>query len=230
MRFSRARYVTLCQQSLVTAAVLVVGVSAAGVRPWTSSRRPSPARRARRGAPVGPEATARRPCPPGTASSQADGRHRAGDAEGPRGRGAGRRQSQAEPPASADRAAPPARPRPRDDRRTPPRRPRRPTPSALVALSAPQPGPGLRHRRRHLEARRGRTPRTRSASRSAPRRTAPGRAGRTARVPRRARPGRRRGAEAGPQRPPGHRRPRDRRRRPGADARRDHRRQHARPT
>ncbi len=32
MRFSRARYVTLCQQSLVTATVLVVGVSAAGVR------------------------------------------------------------------------------------------------------------------------------------------------------------------------------------------------------
>src|SRR6478609_4502602 len=31
MRFSRARYVTLCQQSLVTAAVLAVGVSAAGV-------------------------------------------------------------------------------------------------------------------------------------------------------------------------------------------------------
>ena len=32
MRFSRARYVTLCQQSLVTAAVLAVGLSAAGVR------------------------------------------------------------------------------------------------------------------------------------------------------------------------------------------------------
>jgi hypothetical protein len=32
MRFSRARYVTLCQQSLVTAAVLAVGVSAAGVK------------------------------------------------------------------------------------------------------------------------------------------------------------------------------------------------------
>ena len=31
MQFSRARYVTLCQQSLVTAAVLAVGVSAAGV-------------------------------------------------------------------------------------------------------------------------------------------------------------------------------------------------------
>ena len=32
MRFSRARYVTLCQQSLVTAVVLAVGVSAAGVK------------------------------------------------------------------------------------------------------------------------------------------------------------------------------------------------------
>ena len=32
MRFGRARYVTLCQQSLVTAAVLAVGVSAAGVK------------------------------------------------------------------------------------------------------------------------------------------------------------------------------------------------------
>ncbi|MCW2759800.1 MAG: hypothetical protein JWR85_1, partial [Marmoricola sp.] len=32
MRFSRARYVTLCQQSLVTAAVLALGVSAAGVK------------------------------------------------------------------------------------------------------------------------------------------------------------------------------------------------------
>ena len=32
MQFSRARYVTLCQQSLVTGAVLVLGVSAAGVK------------------------------------------------------------------------------------------------------------------------------------------------------------------------------------------------------
>ncbi len=32
MRFNRARYITLCQQSLVTAAVLAVGVSAAGVK------------------------------------------------------------------------------------------------------------------------------------------------------------------------------------------------------
>jgi hypothetical protein len=32
MRFTRARYVTLCQQSLVTAAVLAVGLSAAGVK------------------------------------------------------------------------------------------------------------------------------------------------------------------------------------------------------
>jgi hypothetical protein len=32
MRFSRARYVTLCQQSLVTAVVLAVGISAAGVK------------------------------------------------------------------------------------------------------------------------------------------------------------------------------------------------------
>ena len=31
MRISRARYVTICQQFLVTAVVLVVGLSAAGV-------------------------------------------------------------------------------------------------------------------------------------------------------------------------------------------------------
>src|SRR6187401_321413 len=42
MRFSRARYVTLCQQSLVTAAVLAVGVSAAGVKTLEIVPQPSP--------------------------------------------------------------------------------------------------------------------------------------------------------------------------------------------
>ena len=41
MQFSRARYVTLCQQSLVTAAVLVVGISAAGVKTLDIVPRPS---------------------------------------------------------------------------------------------------------------------------------------------------------------------------------------------
>ena len=58
MRFSRARYVTLCQQSLVTAAVLAVGVSAAGVK--TLDIVPQPGRRRR----CGPRraAAAHRPC------------------------------------------------------------------------------------------------------------------------------------------------------------------------
>jgi hypothetical protein len=42
MRFSRARYVTLCQQSLVTATVLVVGVSAAGVKTLDIVPAPAP--------------------------------------------------------------------------------------------------------------------------------------------------------------------------------------------
>jgi hypothetical protein len=42
MRFSRARYVTLCQQSLVTAAVLAVGVSAAGVKTLDIVPQPGP--------------------------------------------------------------------------------------------------------------------------------------------------------------------------------------------
>src|ERR1700712_1473671 len=42
MRFSRARYVTLCQQSLVTAAVLVLAVSAAGVKTLDIVPQPGP--------------------------------------------------------------------------------------------------------------------------------------------------------------------------------------------
>ncbi len=56
MRFSRARYVTLCQQSLVTAAVLAVGLSAAGVKtldivpqPGTTAGPPSVGPRCSRG-------------------------------------------------------------------------------------------------------------------------------------------------------------------------------------
>ena len=47
MRFSRARYVTLCQQSLVTAAVLAVGVSAAGVKTLDIVPQPGTGRRSR---------------------------------------------------------------------------------------------------------------------------------------------------------------------------------------
>ena len=50
MRFSRARYVTLCQQSLVTAAVLAVGLSAAGVKTLDIVPQPGTAAGAREGA------------------------------------------------------------------------------------------------------------------------------------------------------------------------------------
>ncbi len=50
MRFSRARYVTLCQQSLVTAAVLAVGVSAAGVKTLDIVPQPGPIAGVRDGA------------------------------------------------------------------------------------------------------------------------------------------------------------------------------------
>ena len=53
MRFSRSRYVILCQQSLVTAAVLAVGVSAAGIK--TLDIEPSPSQLAN------PRATATNP-------------------------------------------------------------------------------------------------------------------------------------------------------------------------
>jgi hypothetical protein len=42
MPFSRARYITLCQQSLVTATVLVVGLSAAGVKTLDIVPAPAP--------------------------------------------------------------------------------------------------------------------------------------------------------------------------------------------
>src|SRR6478672_5222951 len=50
MRFSRARYVTLCQQSLVTAAVLAVGLSAAGVKTLDIVPQPGAAAGVREGA------------------------------------------------------------------------------------------------------------------------------------------------------------------------------------
>jgi hypothetical protein len=53
MRFSRARYVTLCQQSLVTAAVLAVGVSAAGVKTLDIVPQPGPIAGAQEVAPGG---------------------------------------------------------------------------------------------------------------------------------------------------------------------------------
>ena len=51
MRFSRSRYVTLCQQSLVTAAVLAVGLSAAGVKTLDIVPQPGTAAGAREGTP-----------------------------------------------------------------------------------------------------------------------------------------------------------------------------------
>src|SRR5687768_17322019 len=56
MRFSRARYVTLCQQSLVTAAVLAVGLSAAGVKTLDIVPQPGTPTGAREG--TAPEALA----------------------------------------------------------------------------------------------------------------------------------------------------------------------------
>ena len=73
MRFSRARYVTLCQQSLVTAAVLAVGLSAAGVKTLDIVPQPGAAAGVREGAPgaapgPGPRS---RPTPP-VASDRGD--------------------------------------------------------------------------------------------------------------------------------------------------------------
>src|SRR5436190_7595869 len=59
MRFSRARYVTLCQQSLVTAAVLAVGLSAAGVRTLDIVPRPGTAADAQAAGPGAPGASSR---------------------------------------------------------------------------------------------------------------------------------------------------------------------------
>ncbi len=56
MRFSRTRYVTLCQQSLVTAAVLAVGLSAAGVKTLDIVPQPGTTAGARE---TGPGASAR---------------------------------------------------------------------------------------------------------------------------------------------------------------------------
>ena len=85
MRFSRARYVTLCQQSLVTAAVLAVGVSAAGVK--TLDIVPQPGQAADLGSGLaGPqprEALADRIA----SRREGQGRRGAGDPEGSRGQG-----------------------------------------------------------------------------------------------------------------------------------------------
>ena len=53
LRFSRARYVTLCQQSLVTAAVLAVGASVAGVKTLDIVQQPGNVTAAREMAPTG---------------------------------------------------------------------------------------------------------------------------------------------------------------------------------
>ncbi len=64
MRFSRTRYITLCQQSLVTAVVLVVGVSAAGIR--TLDIVPAPSRLSQQ-----PEAGSSAPMGPGSVAPRA---------------------------------------------------------------------------------------------------------------------------------------------------------------
>ena len=56
MPFSRARYITLCQQSLVTATVLVVGLSAAGVKTLDIVPAPAPLTDAQGAVPVVPGA------------------------------------------------------------------------------------------------------------------------------------------------------------------------------
>ena len=64
MRFSRARYVTLCQQSLVTAAVLAVGLSAAGVKTLDIVPQPGDTAGARANAPAnGPNVDSAGPQP-----------------------------------------------------------------------------------------------------------------------------------------------------------------------
>ena len=181
MRFSRARYVTLCQQSLVTAAVLAVGVSAAGVKtldivpqpgtsagtrrelwgsPWQGSRTDALTERARE------------------AAAKDRGGRRAGDPEGPR--GPGDRHLRETPSSAAGTAEhrPSSRDAetPSDPTRTEEHRSRHRAPGAGGAVR-PAAGARLRHGRCHLEARRRTTPTTRSPSRCAPRRTAPGRAG-----------------------------------------------------
>ncbi len=75
MRFSRARYVTLCQQSLVTAAVLAVGLSAAGVRTLDIVPQPGTTSDARAAGPGAPGASSRQaPADrlPGEESSEVD--------------------------------------------------------------------------------------------------------------------------------------------------------------
>ena len=82
MRLSRARYVTLCQQSLVTAVVLVVGVSAAGVKTLDIVPQPTPVPGAQAVDPGSPgavgsrglaqDALARRGAPAAQAKSEVD--------------------------------------------------------------------------------------------------------------------------------------------------------------
>ena len=75
MRFSRARYVTLCQQSLVTAAVLAVGLSAAGVRTLDIVPQPGTTSDARAAGPGAPGASSRQALAdrlPGEESSEVD--------------------------------------------------------------------------------------------------------------------------------------------------------------
>src|SRR5918995_1132301 len=75
MRFSRARYVTLCQQSLVTAAVLAVGLSAAGVRTLDIVPQPGTTADSRAAGPGAPGASSRQALadgPEGEESSEVD--------------------------------------------------------------------------------------------------------------------------------------------------------------
>ncbi len=207
MRFSRARYVTLCQQSLVTAAVLAVGVSAAGVK--TLDIVPQPGQAADLGAGV-PGAQPRQALeedvePP--AKTEVDVAPVTPKVREVKVSGiSAKAPKTARTPRSTARQAPPK--------------------AQAQAQAAGRPlraraGERLRHRRGHLEARH-------EICRRPDRRDGPHRGERhvvaldRGGLPRRARSGRR--LDGGERRPraPRHRRPRRGRRRPRADARRDH--------
>ena len=225
MRFSRARYVTLCQQSLVTAAVLAVGVSAAGVK--TLDIVPQPGRR-RSGRPPGCGTAPGRPAQAGErpAKTEVDAAPVTPKVREVKVTGISAKAQKAA--AARPRSAAPRHPDSADPRGCRPQE----TPGSakrLVALTEPQPVRGYAtvgvtwkhgadyaddqidvtgaHREeRHVVALDAlRTTTTSTAPTQAPPRRRPGRA-------------------------PRHRRARHRRRRPGADARGDHRRQSPRPT
>ena len=222
MRFSRARYVTLCQQSLVTAAVLAVGVSAAGVK--TLDIVPQPGQAADLGAGV-PGAQPRQALGQDTeppAKTEVDvapvtPKVREVEVKGISGEGA---EGGTDPPVECPAGTPAG---------TAARRGRLHA-GAGEAQAAGRPlraraGAWLRNRRRHLEARHGicRRPDRRDGAHRGERHVVTlDRGG----LPRRARSGRWLDGGERRARAARHRRPGGGRRRPRADACGDHRRQH----